>query len=486
MKRIIWIAIILILNNGLLLSQSCLPDGITFNYQAQIDSFPINYPNCNTIEGFVYINGSNIKDLTGLSQIDSIGGDLHIWGNDSLADLTGLEALKRIGGNLRIGIYYAYAQTYNPVLSSLTGLDGLGEIGGSLEVSVNHDLINCEGLENLHTIGGSLYFRNNINMVNLSGLDNLEFIGEDITIGGQLSLIDFTGLEGISHVNGNLILGACSIYVDALQGNGNSSYHGLHNIIQIDGNLELCRLKCCDLSGFDNLTEVGGRLIIRRTSLTSLSGIETLQYVGNGIDLGDWNDWYQATMGNPDLTSVEGLIGVSSIGGGILRIEANYSLTSLSGLDNIDPMTIGQLKIDNFPSPTGDMPVLSHCAIKSICDYLNLPGANAWIAHNDEGCLSIAEVLDSCEASAGVKLFSGKEIKIFPNPSETVLYIEIPDKTLIQTLVLRNSIGQTIREFHNPGETINLAGVSPGIYLIEIRTDLGSLTRKLVITNRFR
>ncbi len=36
---------------------SCLPDGITFSTQAEIDSFQTNYPNCTEIHGDVGING---------------------------------------------------------------------------------------------------------------------------------------------------------------------------------------------------------------------------------------------------------------------------------------------------------------------------------------------------------------------------------------------------------------------------------------------
>jgi len=46
-----------------LLSQGCLPEGITFTTQAQIDSFPINYPGCTEIEGDVGIVGDDIYNL---------------------------------------------------------------------------------------------------------------------------------------------------------------------------------------------------------------------------------------------------------------------------------------------------------------------------------------------------------------------------------------------------------------------------------------
>jgi len=38
-------------------AQPCLPNGITFTTQGQIDSFPINYPGCTEIGGDVVIGG---------------------------------------------------------------------------------------------------------------------------------------------------------------------------------------------------------------------------------------------------------------------------------------------------------------------------------------------------------------------------------------------------------------------------------------------
>ncbi len=38
------------------MAQSCLPDGITFETQAQIDSFQVNYPGCTEVEGNVVGN----------------------------------------------------------------------------------------------------------------------------------------------------------------------------------------------------------------------------------------------------------------------------------------------------------------------------------------------------------------------------------------------------------------------------------------------
>jgi len=57
-------------------SQPCLPSGITFSTQEQIDNFQTNYPNCTEIEGDVIIEGNDITNLDGLSVLTAIGGFL--------------------------------------------------------------------------------------------------------------------------------------------------------------------------------------------------------------------------------------------------------------------------------------------------------------------------------------------------------------------------------------------------------------------------
>jgi len=54
-------------------SQPCLPNGITFLTQEQIDNFQINNPNCTEIVGGVLIEGNDITNLDGLNVITSVG-----------------------------------------------------------------------------------------------------------------------------------------------------------------------------------------------------------------------------------------------------------------------------------------------------------------------------------------------------------------------------------------------------------------------------
>jgi len=114
----------------------CLPEGITFNTQAEIDNFQTNYPGCIEIEGDVTINGDDISDLSGLNVVTAIGGDLNISNNDILTNLAGLEGLSYIGGNLEI--------IANAVLSDVTGLENVEE-GSITDLSIyyNFELSEC-------------------------------------------------------------------------------------------------------------------------------------------------------------------------------------------------------------------------------------------------------------------------------------------------------------------------------------------------------
>lgn len=126
------------------LSAQC-PADITFTTQAQLDSFPVNYPVCTNITGNVFIFGPQITSLDGLQQIDSIGGNLDIQNAKALLQLNGLNQLQAIGGNLNID--------NNDSLLQLNGLNQLRTIGGDLGIYGNLALTQLNGLNQLRTVG---------------------------------------------------------------------------------------------------------------------------------------------------------------------------------------------------------------------------------------------------------------------------------------------------------------------------------------------
>ena len=85
-------------------AQGCLPNGIAFSTQSEVNAFPGNYPGCSEILGGVFIDGADIVSLDSLSQIEKIGGQLLIgYSNRSLKSLKGLNNLTWVGGSLGFG-----------------------------------------------------------------------------------------------------------------------------------------------------------------------------------------------------------------------------------------------------------------------------------------------------------------------------------------------------------------------------------------------
>ncbi len=267
--------------------QPCLPEGITFETQSQIDSFQIIYPNCTEIEGYVRIGAgvgviSNITNLDGLSVLTSIGGELNIYWNFSLTSLTGLENVTTIGGNL----YFENNQT----LTSLTGLENVTTIGGSLLLDISY-------------------------ISSLAGLQNLSYIGESLGISFSGGLTNLTGLENLTTIVGSLSIDVTDDF---------TSLAGLENVTTIGGGLNLvANYDLASLTGLENVTTIGGGLYFEHNPiLTSLTGLEGLTSLGGSLNIGEI--WYG---GNSALTSLTGLENLTSIGGD-LEISRNDALTT--------------------------------------------------------------------------------------------------------------------------------------------------------------
>ena len=145
-----------------LTAQPCLPDGIEFTTQAQIDNFQTNYPTCTEIAGYVIISDNQSGDIT---------------------NLNGLSVLTSIWGNLFIGETY---YTVNSILTSLTGLDNVTSIGGDFMLWGNYALTSLTGLDNVTSIGGKLEVSGNKSLISLMGLDNINAASiTDLHIGCQ-------------------------------------------------------------------------------------------------------------------------------------------------------------------------------------------------------------------------------------------------------------------------------------------------------------
>jgi hypothetical protein len=188
MKKLILLIALIAFSYDIVFSQGCLPEGITFLTQEEIDNFQTNYPGCTTIEGNVSITGYEINNLYGLSVLTSINGFLYVSVYNTLVNFSGLENLNSIGDYLMI--------SSNGALTSFIGLENLVSTK-ELFIYLNSSLKSFNGLNNLNTIGGYVEIWLNDSLTNLSGLENLTSIGGFLEILHNNSLTSLTGLENI-------------------------------------------------------------------------------------------------------------------------------------------------------------------------------------------------------------------------------------------------------------------------------------------------
>ncbi len=373
-KLVIFFVALLAIN--CLQAQTCLPDGINFTTQAQINSFQVNYPNCTSIEGDVMINGVDITNLSGLSMLTSIGGSLSIGyyenaGNPNLTSLAGLNGLTYIGSYLLI--------INNLALTNLSGLNNLTYIGSDLNIS-NNTLSTLAGLQNLDSIGGSLGIERNYSLLSLTGLNNLSSIGNKIYITENHALASLAGLNNINaaSIHDLIIYNNSSLSNCAVQSICNylASPNGVVQIInnaigcntppeiaadcgitlpclpfgnyyftsqaEID-NFQTNYPGCTSLQGYvsivgDDIVNLNGFNVVasfenelhitNNPLLVNLSGLDSVEYVGDKFYINN----------NLNLTSLTALAKLNYVGSE-LYIGYNKVLPSLSGLENM--VTIG-------------------------------------------------------------------------------------------------------------------------------------------------
>ncbi|MFK8102665.1 MAG: hypothetical protein AB8G15_09075 [Saprospiraceae bacterium] len=261
-KQLLFIfTLVMFYANVSLFGQSCLPLGITFSSQTQIDDFATNYPGCTHVLGSVIINKTPLGDITnlnGLNQIERISGHLIFKEHLELASAAGLENLNFIGERL---IVFSFG------LNSLSGLSALDTIGAGIRIEELSSPISFQELQRLKFIGGDVEFEN-VNLVDFSGLEELRQINGDLTI-TYGSLSSFQGLNNLKSIEGDLSI--------SNPANFDTDFSGLENLESIGGALQISSVDISSFNGLQNLTSMNGLLfIVNNNNLLSLQGIANL------------------------------------------------------------------------------------------------------------------------------------------------------------------------------------------------------------------
>ena len=525
-----------------LLPTSCLPEGITFTTQADIDNFQTNHPGCNEIEGEVIISGSDITNLNGLSNLMSVGGNLIIIKNDLLSNLSGLDALTYVDGYLEIG---DVGDEGNPVLTSLTGLESLTSTGAGMSIRFNPVLTSFDGLENLISLGsgGFLLIQVNDALTDLTALSNLTTVGGSLRVEDNASLTSLAGLENIIpgtiddlFINRNPLLTSCEVesvcsYLASPTGtvfifeNGpgcenpaeiaiscgttfdclpNGFYHfysqsyidnfsaGFPNCTVLNEYAVISGDDITNLEGLSQITAVDGDLwILGNPLLPNLSGLDNLSSITGELEI-------SGNTALTDLTGLEGLISITeNLIIGYWYPSGNTVLSSLAGLNNLW-MVGGEIEIEQnsvLTSLSGidnimpgsvdgisilDNPALSTCDVQSICNYLALPNSTVWITNNAPGCNSPEEVEEACMVSVK-ETGVDHQITLFPNPADKSISIGLKGAMEIEEVTISNHLGQVVFQGKPVNNSLDVSALQPGVYFIEIVSDQSKTIKKLII-----
>jgi len=230
---------------------------ITLGSQSDIDSYPVNY-GCSVIPGTLTIYGSDITNLNGLSQLNSVG-NLNIGLVPNLLDYSGLDNLTTVAGNLDIS---------GSTASNIIVFPGLLTIGGSLSFpSISATTVS--GFSALTTIGGNLLIQNTANLNAFIGFDALLTIGISVGINSNVALTQLPTFGSLTSIGANLQISNNSLL---------QNLDSLETLTSINGHLELTdNAVLTSLSGLIGVTSINGNLNLNaNNALTSLSGLDNI------------------------------------------------------------------------------------------------------------------------------------------------------------------------------------------------------------------
>ncbi|WP_133406631.1 hypothetical protein [Parashewanella tropica] len=330
--------------------------------QDDVNYFGQKYKNCHYINSKdVQIAYSDISDLSPLSGINEIWGDLDIIQNDSLESLSGLDSLTTVSGDISI--------SKNAKLANIGALTNITHVFGDLDLISNPLLTDITGVNNVTAIEGNMVIHGN-GIAAIDNLNSLTRIGQDLTIGGVVDggtadsefLKSIEGFQALSYLGGDLEVS----FNDNL-----TSIKGFSNLNTVNGSFSIeYSDKLQDLQGFSSLAEVNKDFEVSDTSVTNLDNFSKLQKVGGGVTV----------TNDSKLTQIESLKNLL-LAKGSLYVSRNKSLKSLEGLNNLGLIRVSD---DNTRLMLQDNTSLSDCS--AICGIYNDLTVNKIIGGNGDGC----------------------------------------------------------------------------------------------------
>lgn len=226
-------------------------DEIYLKSQAEVDAFLVNNPNCtyiyelelagdiNDLSGFSSLNTvsylylydcPNLTDLSGLSNIDSVYGNLGFYNTEGFTNACGLESLVFIGNDLR------FEGTVS--IENLEGLENVIYIGDDITIEDNGSLENLNGIQNATLNEGSyINIDNNPMLTNCCGIQNIVNNTADVNLSIENTPSFCSTEEEIANAECNFPISSCITSTDEEQViDVQISPNPVRNFLMIDNN----------------------------------------------------------------------------------------------------------------------------------------------------------------------------------------------------------------------------------------------------------
>ena len=149
--------------------------------------------------------------------------------------------------------------------------------------------------------------------------------------------------------------------------------------------------------------------------------------------------------------------------------SAEYFIDSDPGIGNGTALTFGNpsqtsqvLNIDSSGLSNGD-----HIF------YVRVQDSNGDWSIYDSAAFTI-------DASLGEDNNLLEFLKIYPNPIKDKLFINLSNHVHLDKIEIYNNMGQTVYKAYYPGENLNLSHLKAGVYILNIKTDTGSASLKII------
>ena len=426
-----------------------------------------------TLEGDLRIAENDLlENFQGLNQLETVLGSVDIGFNAAIQNLSGFDSLTTIGSNPNEDYFSVHS---NNSLLSLSGVENLTRVNGQVAINSNNVLQSYQGL-NISEVYGSLSLSANDAVETLEGLEALQFCVSSLGISGCDNLYSLVGLNNIDlssvinvHITNNPQLSFCAIVpiCEAISNpdtdvNVHSNSVGCENIFQIE-------YECGIVDIIDPLFKTA---ILNHSPVIDTDGDGEIQYTEAESFIGTLE------VSNKNISSFGGLEAFINITGlnasqnsmEFLDVSNNIAIESIDFsnnqlLNSINLKNGNNTAIQNFHG-TNCPNLIYICVDDAIYATNNFLEVDPQVIFTEDCALSITEFNLS------------ENLSIYPNPVSVTLQIKTSNSVLYEKTTIYSVLGKRILETSE--KQINVENLSAGIYFVEIVTNKGSVTKKIV------